>query len=488
MGGISGRIQPDGIDAMNEAVKPEAFVVEIEQELLGELLMGQDFRRVQSFLRREHFLEWIHTVIFDAVEAAWERYGNTNLPIVRRLISQRDSWLFETQAKTTLSEYLANLAANCISYDVERSARKVVEQWARVNLAKEAENLAASAWHPTADPLAIMSGASQAFDEISSAIRVGQRRRTRHSLDDALDNAIQDTQEAMERGSSMTGITWGLKDINRLTGGLQRRELALVAGRPGMGKTTFALSAAWRMAKAGYGVGVVSLEMDAVKLAMRTICDMAYDRVKVPYTDLIKGSVDREAFEAIKAMRSEWESLPLWIEDQAGLSMHEIRTKAELLVSHAEKAGVALDVLILDHIGLIAPSQRYAGSRVNEIAEISGGLKIMAREFDMSVLALSQLNRALESRDNKRPQLSDLRDSGAIEQDADFIAFLYREAYYLEREKSTDPDKETMRLERLTDCQRKIEFNIAKQRNGPLATLELFADMGCAAIRDGAWR
>ena len=473
---------------MNEALKPEQFVVEIEQELLGELLMGRDFRRIQSFLRREHFLEWMHGIIFDAIEAAWSRYGNVNPIIVRRLIPERDKSTFEAMAKVAVSEYLANLAANCISYDVERTARKVVEQWARVSLAMEAEGIAASAWQPTSDPLAVISGASQAFDEISSEIRITARKRTRHSLDDALDDALADTQEAMQRGSGMTGITWGLKDINRLTGGLQRRELALLAGRPGMGKTSVALSSAWKMARAGHGVGIVSLEMDAVKLAMRTICDMAYDRVKVPYADMIKGSVSTEQFETIQSLRAEWDSLPLWIEDQAGLSMHEIRTKAELLKAGAEKAGVTLDVLVIDHIGLIAPSSRYAGSRVNEIAEISGGLKVMAREFDIAVLALSQLNRALENRDNKRPQLSDLRDSGAIEQDADFIGFLYRDAYYLEREKSSDPDRETERLEKLIERQNKLEFNIAKQRNGPLAAVELFADRGCAAVRDGAWR
>jgi replicative DNA helicase len=136
-------------------------------------------------------------------------------------------------------------------------------------------------------------------------------------------------------------------------------------------------------------------------------------------------------------------------------------------------------------MGLIRPSQRYAGNRVHEITEITGGAKELAREYGIAVVLLSQLNRALETRDNKRPQLSDLRDSGSIEQDADTVAFLYRDAYYLEREKGKSQEAEQDRLDRLIEHQNKLEFIIAKQRNGPLTTIDLFADMACGAIRNG---
>src|SRR5690606_93834 len=131
-------------------------------------------------------------------------------------------------------------------------------------------------------------------------------------------------------------------------------------------------------------------------------------------------------------------------------------------------------------------SSRYSGNRVQEISEMTAGLKGLAREYGIAVVALSQLNRAVESRDNKRPQRSDLRDSGSIEQDADTIIYLYRAAYYLEREKGGGAEKELERTERLIECQHKLEFTIAKQRNGPLATVDLFADMACSAVRNGA--
>jgi replicative DNA helicase len=145
-----------------------------------------------------------------------------------------------------------------------------------------------------------------------------------------------------------------------------------------------------------------------------------------------------------------------------------------------------MSVLFIDHLGLIRPSSRYSGNRVNEIAEVTSGLKSLARELDIAVVLLSQLNRALESREEKRPMLSDLRDSGAIEQDADMIAFLFREAYYLERATGGSQEEQMVREDRLDQSRNSLEFIIAKQRNGPLGTVHLFADMAYSAVRNGA--
>jgi len=175
-------------------------------------------------------------------------------------------------------------------------------------------------------------------------------------------------------------------------------------------------------------------------------------------------------------------SMPLFIEEQAGLTMSDIRIRSERLAERAQKAGQRLDVIVIDHLGLIRPSSRYSGSRVNEIGEITASSKSLARELDIGVVLLSQLSRGIESRDDKRPMLSDLRDSGAIEQDADMIAFVYRDHYYLERmKKENDMEHETM----VHESRNKMEFIIAKQRNGPLGTVNLFADMSCSAVRNG---
>jgi replicative DNA helicase len=178
--------------------------------------------------------------------------------------------------------------------------------------------------------------------------------------------------------------------------------------------------------------------------------------------------------------------LPIMIEEQSGLSMTDIRVKAEMMMEDMQRHGSTLDMLVIDHLGLIRASGRYSGNRVQEISEMTAGCKELAREYGLAVVLLSQLNRAVESRDNKVPQLSDLRDSGSIEQDADTIIFLYREAYYLQRDKSGDFEKQQDRAERLADCENKLEFHIAKQRNGPLKSIDLFIDVACSAVRNGA--
>jgi replicative DNA helicase len=170
--------------------------------------------------------------------------------------------------------------------------------------------------------------------------------------------------------------------------------------------------------------------------------------------------------------------LPLTIETQGGLSMSQIATRARKLNDRLDKKGQRLGLLIVDHMHIVAASSRYAGHKVHEVTEISAGLKALAKELEVPVLALAQLSRQVEARDNKRPGLSDLRESGAIEQDADLIIFLYREAYYL-KDRIDDDAKEAARLDRLAEVQHKLEAAIAKNRNGPTATVELFFDAGC---------
>jgi replicative DNA helicase len=475
------------------AVTPinEGFIIEVEQEVLGALLTGGDLRRVSAILSPEHFLEDIHRRLYGLMVTAHQRYNSTSVPVVAKLIPEDLALGFQSKLNTSAAGYLAKLAAETVlgPTALEQSARKVVEQWARVTLASEAGRLQAAANDPASDPSELVSRAGQAFDDIVSAVRKGPRRKTRMSLAEASDNALSAAREARQRGSGLTGITWGLVDVNRLTGGLQPRDLTLIAARPSMGKTTLGLSVALKAAKMGVGIGFISLEMDGDKLAARAMTDLAYDwQVHIPYADLIRGNVDDKALEALEAASRDRDKLPLIIEEQPGLSMTDIRIKVDAMMEAAEKRGNPLRVLFIDHLGLIKPSSRYQGNRTNEVAEITAGAKQLAREYGIAVALLSQLNRALESRDDKRPQLSDLRDSGAIEQDADTIIFLYREAYYLDREKAKSADEDIERTQRLIECQNKLEFIIAKQRNGPIATVDLFADMACAAIRNGVRR
>jgi replicative DNA helicase len=463
------------------------YISEIEQVVLGALLFGADFRKVSAFLREDHFVADVHRILFQAIVTAHERFGSTTVPIVAKLLPEDATTGFMDRTGKSASGYMASLSDFNVAGNagLERSARAVIAQWARLKAGEIASTLTAAASDPTSDPGLMLSTIASDMDMISAELRAGPRRKTRLSFAQAAENAFGAAEEARQRGSGLTGITWGLVDANRLTGGIQRRDLTLVGARPSMGKTTLGLSTAIKAAGTGAGIGFISLEMDADKLAARGLSDIAYDwNVKIPYANIIRGQVDEREIEALRSANHDLDRLPLLIEEQSGLSISDIRVKAEAMMADMEKRGATLDCLIIDHLGLIRASQRYSGNRVQEISEMTAALKGLAREYGIAVVALSQLNRAVESRDNKRPQLSDLRDSGSIEQDADTIIFLYREAYYLERGNGEGMDPE--RAGRLADCQYKLEFSIAKQRNGPLKTIELFADMGCSAIRNGA--
>lgn len=462
------------------------YVPEIEHAVLGGLMFGGDFRKVMAFLREDHFIPDLHRVIFHAITQAYERLGSTTLPSVMKMLPEGFSDACVAKTGLSAAAYLTSMN-EAFTGNLERAARAVLEQWGRLKSAEIAASMQAAANDPAADPRKLIQSISSELDVIASEMRRGPRRKTRLSLAAAASNAFESAREAQARKSGITGITWGLTDVNRATGGIQRRDLTLIGARPSMGKTSLALSTAIKAAKSGAGVGFISLEMDADKLAARAVSDIAYDwSVKIPYADIIRGNISDSDLDALIQANRDLDRLPIWIEEQSGLSMTDIRVKTEAMMEDMERNGAKLDVLMIDHLGLIRAGGRYSGNRVQEISEMTAGCKEMAREFGIAVVLLSQLNRAVESRDNKVPQLSDLRDSGSIEQDADTIIFLYRPAYYLEREKGGGHEREAERAEKLAEVQNKLELHIAKQRNGPLTSIDLFADMGCSAIRNGA--
>jgi replicative DNA helicase len=229
------------------------------------------------------------------------------------------------------------------------------------------------------------------------------------------------------------------------------------------------------------------LEMAARSLALRALTDIAFDdNGRIAYSDLLTGRATEAEFERVVLAQRKLDALPLMIEDASGLSMSDIRAKVDRMAENAERAGTPLKVLAVDYLQLIAASSRYQGNRTGEITEISAGLRNLAREYNVVVLALSQLSRQVESREDKRPMLSDLRESGSIEQDADTVVFLFREAYYLGKSKGRNADEEAERVEQLAACQNKLEFIIAKQRMGATRTVDLFIDVASSAVRNAA--
>lgn len=461
------------------------YVPEIEQEVLGALLSGANFPIASANVETGHFIHAGHKMIFEACRKSYNASGSCKYNLAKKFmdIEALEKAIFPVKAQ----EYLTGLIADC-TYGAPRlaeSAKKVVEQWARLALSEEFGVLSEAANDVSADLKQIIIRAGERQDEILSHLRHGSARKTRFTVQEAAQNAIKASQNARENGTGLTGIDWALADVNRLTGGLQRRDLTLMAARPSMGKTTVAMSCALRSALKGFCFGFISLEMDAEKVAARQLSDLLFDdNIHIPYTDILRGSVPSNRDNALELAADRLTEIPLYIEDQSGLTMADIRIKLESLLEQASKAGHSLDGLIVDHIGLIKPSNRYGGQRVNEMTEISAGLKTMAREYDIAVLALSQLSRGVENRENKRPMLSDLRDSGSLEQDADAVIFLYRHAYYLERELADDNDPQ--KAAELLQVQNELDFIIAKNRNGPVTTVKLFADMAVSAIRNAA--
>lgn len=463
------------------------IILEIEQNALGALMIGGQAKETLAFLREYHFVEGFHQQIFRAIMTAYEKYGKANPVIVKQLLG-KSAEAFELNSGSKVSDYLAHLASNATStgsMSVE-NARSVIRQWARISIGAAGSKASARASDPSCDINSVIHETSGIFEDVMAETRFGKHGKSRISLGNAVGMAIESAMEAKDSGNGITGVTWGLADLNRLTGGIQRRDLTLIGARPSMGKTSFALSVAIKAAKAGNGVGFFSLEMDSEKLAARAISDFLYDwGKKIPYVEILRGNVSEDEINLMADARVQVDELPIIIDDQSRPTVADIRIRTERMMEEAERAGKPITLIMVDHLGLMKPSSHYVGNRTNEIGEMTAGLKGLARDLDIAVILLSQLSRAVESRENKVPVLSDLRDSGSIEQDADMIGFLYREAYYLGRESGGSFEQQADREERLEQVANDLELHIAKQRNGPIAKVDLFADMGFSAVRNG---
>lgn len=463
---------------MNET----GFIPEVEQQLLGSILNGGDHRAVFAMLDDNQFVEPVHQQIYIAARAAMDRYSNTTLPVVLQLVPIEVRQQFAAGAGTELGTYMGECtSATLVSAGTSHAAaRKVIQQWARIRLVQDAKAMAISAASPDTDVLALLRELASIADELQSSVRRTGRPKSSYWLGEASRLTLEAAQLAKNAGG-LTGITTGLTDLDRLTGGLQRGDLILLGARPSMGKTTLGTSVALSTARAGNGVGIFSLEMAADKITARMLSDQAYRRtIMIPYQGIIAGTISDDEFDQLAHVGEQVQALPIRIEDSAGLTISDIRAKVEGMAAQFDAAGYTLDALVIDHLLKIRPTGRYSGNRVLELGEITEGVKELAKEFNLAALLLTQLNRAVEQREDKRPTLSDLRDSGAIEQDADAVMFLYRDAYYLEREKPASASRQLERDADLDACRYLAEVEVAKQRNGRVATVELFADVSCS--------
>ncbi|MEL7303945.1 MAG: replicative DNA helicase, partial [Pseudomonadota bacterium] len=345
-----------------------------------------------------------------------------------------------------------------------------------IDLGRDISDKAASV-NVASEPKDQIVEAEQALYKLGEA---GQSNQGFQSFLKAVTDAVNVANAAHKRDGGLAGISTGLADMDTKLGGLHKSDLLILAGRPSMGKTSLATNIAFNMAKAyqqgmgpdgepaavnGGRVGFFSLEMSAEQLAARVLSEAA----EVPSEQIRRGDMTEGEFRRFVEAAKTLEACPLYIDDTPALPISQLAARARRL-----KREHGLDALFVDYLQLVRPASAK-DSRVNEVSEITQGLKAIAKELDIPVIALSQLSRQVESREDKRPQLSDLRESGSIEQDADVVMFVFREEYYAEREKPGEDQLDKMadwqaRMERLHG---RAEVIIGKQRHGPIGTVEL---------------
>jgi replicative DNA helicase len=448
--------------------------IEAEQALLGAMLINNDaYHRVADFLRANHFFEPLHGTIFEVMSELIRSNKIAN-PITLKtfLPAMLDI------AGLSVAQYLARLAAEATTViNAADYGRTVYDLAVRRELIKIAEDMLNGAFDAAVDcaPQDQIQHAEQLLYEIAETGRYGGGFET---FETALDNAIDRAAQAYQSDGRLSGLATGLKDLDAKMGGLQPTDLIIIAGRPGMGKTSLATNIAFNVASAydatqqvdgslkpvaGGIVAFFSLEMSSEQLATRVISE----QTEIPSSDIRRGEIDETDFGKLLDCRQQMRRLPLFIDQTGAVSIAQLAARA--------RRQRGLHLIIVDYIQLMqGKSPRAAQNRVQEITEITTGLKALAKELSVPIIALSQLSRGVESRDEKRPQLSDLRESGSIEQDADVVLFVFREEYYLKNKEPRPGTDEHLQWEsEMSDARRKAEVIIAKQRHGPTGTVAM---------------
>ena len=449
--------------------------VEAEQALLGAVLVNNDaFDRVSDFLRPEHFSEELHRRIFE-ITAQLIRAGKIATPItLKTFLGDHDL------GGVTVPQYLARLAAEATTViNAEDYGRAIYDLALRRNLIVIGEEIVNTAYDSPIDmaPREQIEEAERRLYEIAEQGRYDGGFRT---FSAALTTAIDMAAKAYERDGKLSGIATGMADLDAKLGGLQSSDLVILAGRPGMGKTALATNVAFNIAKAyqfelrpdgthattnGGIVGFFSLEMSSEQLATRIIAEQS----GVASYKIRRGDISENEFRRISEAAREMQTIPFYIDQTGGISIAQLTARARRL-----KRQRGLDLLVVDYLQLLSGSKSKGDNRVQELTEITTGLKALAKELNVPIMALSQLSRQVESRDDKRPQLSDLRESGSIEQDADVVMFVFREEYYLNNRQPAPGSAEHATW--MADMERahgKAEVIIGKQRHGPTGTIEL---------------
>ena len=460
-----------------EAYRHVPYDIEVEQALLGAILVdNQAIERVASILKAEDFYDPLHQRLYEVMTSSADRGGMVLTPLTLHAAMKADPGLMEVGGHA----YLAGLVQAAPAMpNVRDYARILHDLGVRRTLIRIGEDIVNTAYEAPHDkpPKAQIEEAEKALYQVSESSKYGAGPI---DFAESLRRTVELAEKAQARGGRISGLITGFSDIDSLLGGLQPSDLIIVAGRPGMGKTSLATNMAFHTARAyvqdmeagaevprGAPVLFFSLEMAAQQLSARILSE----QTEIEMWKIRNGKFSEHEWEKFVLSMQDLSTLPLYIDDTGGISIAQIAARARRM-----KREKNIGCVMIDHIQLVAGSGRPE-NRVQEITEISKGLKVLAKDLDVPVIALSQLSRGVDARDDKRPVLSDLRESGSIEQDADVVMFVYREEYYL---KSREPDPSTPDhakwLEKCERAHRRAEVLVEKHRHGATNKIDLFFD------------
>lgn len=471
------RLEPDLAQDGGPVFRSAPHNIEAEQALLGAVLVNNEAcDRVSSFLEPGHFFDPLHGRIFEAASKLVTA-GKRATPITLKTFFEHE----ETIGDLTVPQYLGRLAASATTViNAEHYGRTVYDLALRRSLIVIGEDIVNCAYDSPVDS-SPSDQIEEAEQQLYKLAETGKYGSGFEPFSSALTDAIDMAANAYRRDGGLSGLATGFADLDHKMGGLQSSDLLIVAGRPSMGKTALATNIAFHVARAhrvehladgtqsvvdGAVVGFFSLEMSAEQLATRIIAEQA----GIPSERIRRGKIDRDEFDRLVEASQMLQSLPLYIDQTGGISVAQLAARARRL-----KRQLGLGLIVVDYLQLLSGSSRRAAEgRVQEVSEITTGLKALAKELHVPIIALSQLSRQVENREDKRPQLADLRESGSIEQDADVVMFVFREEYYVERRQPREGTPEHLAWQdEMGNVEGLAEIIIAKQRHGPTGTVRM---------------
>lgn len=449
---------------------------EAENQLLGAILVNNEsFHLVSEFLEPEHFYLEPHREIYKKIGQLITS-GKVASPVTLQPFYSNDDKIADLPAV----QYLLRLVSDATSLiNVKDYGQTIYDLSVRRGLINIGEQMVNVAYDTPIDnpPVSQIEDAESRLYELAET---GSSNKGFIQFSDALTQTINMAASAYQRTGKLSGISTGFRDLDKRMGGLQSSDLIVLAGRPGMGKTSLATNMAFKIASNhayeeqsdgtrkttnGGVVGFFSLEMSAEQLATRIVSE----QTEISSSMIRRGEISEPQFELLTEFTAGGENVPIYIEETGGISIASLITRARRL-----KRQRGLDVIIVDYIQLLSGSARNQGNRVQEVAEITTSLKALAKELNIPIIAISQLSRQVESREGRRPQLADLRESGSIEQDADVVLFVFREEYYiLAEEPEQGSEKHTDWEDKLQQAKNRAEIIIAKQRHGPTGSVEM---------------